>query len=69
MIHPGHLAMFRAEMQLTFASVQGVKNKVFGDSLFMAELHGPGKLWLQSMTVSKLAAAIQPYLPDKSSDN
>jgi uncharacterized protein (TIGR00266 family) len=69
LIHPGHLAMFRAEMQLTFASVQGVKNKVFGDSLFMAELHGPGKFWLQSMTVAKLAAAIQPYLPDKSNDN
>lgn len=69
LIHPGHLAMFRAEMQLTFASVQGVKNKVFGDSLFMAELHGPGHFWLQSMTVSKLAAAIQPYLPDKSNDN
>jgi uncharacterized protein (TIGR00266 family) len=69
LIHPGHLAMFRAEMQLTFASVRGVKNKVFGDSLFMAELHGPGHFWLQSMTVAKLAAAIQPYLPERAGEN
>jgi uncharacterized protein (TIGR00266 family) len=68
MVHPGHLAMYRAEMQLSFASVRGVKNKMFGDSLFMAELHGPGQFWLQSMTVAKLAAAIEPYLPDKPND-
>jgi len=69
LVHPGHLAMFRAEMKLTFASVKGVKNKMFGDSLFMAEIHGPGRFWLQSMTVAKLASAIEPYLPDKSSDD
>lgn len=69
LVHPGHLAMFRAEMALNFASVKGVKNKFFGDSLFMAELHGPGRIWLQSMTVAKLAAAIQPYLPDRDDDD
>jgi uncharacterized protein (TIGR00266 family) len=69
LIHPGHLAMFRAEMPLQFATVKGVKNKFFGDSLFLAELHGPGHVWLQSLTPAKLAAAIEPYLPDKSSGN
>lgn len=68
LIHPGHLAMFRAEMELEFASVKGVKNKFFGDSLFLAELHGPGHVWLQSMTPAKLAAAIEPYLPQRSPD-
>ncbi|WP_181783628.1 AIM24 family protein [Pseudonocardia pini] len=65
LIHPGHLALFRAEMPLEFASIRGVKNKLFGDSLVLAEIHGPGHLWLQSMTPAKLAAAIQPYLPEK----
>ncbi len=41
--------------------------RVFGDSLFLAQLHGPGHVWLQSMTPAKLAAAIEPYLPDTSS--
>jgi uncharacterized protein (TIGR00266 family) len=69
LIHPGHLALYRAEMQLEFATIKGIKNKFFGDSLFLAQLHGPGHVWLQSMTPAKLAAAIEPYLPDKSSSN
>ncbi|MFE1644409.1 TIGR00266 family protein [Microbacterium sp. P01] len=68
LIHPGHLAMFRAGMDLQFATVKGIRNKFFGDSLFLAELHGPGHVWLQSMTAAKLAGAIEPYLPDKRSD-
>jgi uncharacterized protein (TIGR00266 family) len=71
LIHPGHLALFRAEMGLDFASIRGVRNKLFGDSLLLAEIHGPGHVWLQSMTPAKLAAAIEPYLPNRtsSSDN
>lgn len=67
LIHPGHLAMFDASMDLQFTSIKGIKNKFFGDSLFLAEIHGPGRIWLQSMTPAKLAAAIEPYLPDRSS--
>jgi uncharacterized protein (TIGR00266 family) len=69
LIHPGHLALFRAEMALDFASVRGVRNKLFGDSLLLAEIHGPGHIWLQSMTPAKLAAAIEPYLPNRSSSS
>ena len=69
LIHPGHLAMYRAEMNLEFATMKGIKNKFFGDSLFLAELSGPGHVWLQSMTPAKLAAAIEPYLPDKGSSS
>ncbi|WP_246205704.1 AIM24 family protein, partial [Agromyces salentinus] len=53
--------MFEAEMNLEFTSVKGIKNKFFGDSLFLAEIHGPGRIWLQSMSPAKLAAAIEPY--------
>lgn len=69
LIHPGHLAMFDANMDLQFTSIKGIKNKFFGDSLFLAEIHGPGRIWLQSMTPAKLAAAIEPYLPDRSSSS
>ena len=65
LVHPGHLAMFRAEMPLEFATVKGSKNKVFGDSPFLAQISGPGHIWLQSMTQAKLASAIEPYLPEK----
>jgi len=49
LVHPGHLALFRAEMPLEFATVKGVKNKLFGDSLLLAQMSGPGHVWLQSM--------------------
>jgi len=66
-VHPGHLALLPADLRVEFASIRGVKNKLFGDSLVMAEVHGPGRIWLQSMTPAKIAAAIQPYLPDRTS--
>jgi uncharacterized protein (TIGR00266 family) len=69
LVHPGHLALYRAEMPLEFATVRGVKNKVFGDSLMLAQISGPGHVWLQSMTPAKLASAIEPYLPERSSSN
>ena len=65
LVHPGHLALYRAEMELSFASMKGVKNKLFGDSMMLAQIHGPGHIWLQSMTPQKLASAIEPYLPEK----
>ena len=67
-VHPGHLALFRDGMDLQFATVRGIKNKLFGDSMFMAQISGPGHIWLQSMTAAKLAAALEPYLPDKTND-
>jgi len=66
LVHPAHLALFDSSMELTFATVKGVKNKFFGDSLMMAEIHGPGHVWFQSLTMAKLAEAIAPYLPDRS---
>ncbi len=63
LIHPGHLALYRAEMPLEFATIKGIKNKFFGDSMFLAQLHGPGHVWLQSMTVAKLAAASSRICP------
>lgn len=69
LVHPGHLALFRGGMQLEFTSVRGVKNKLFGDSLLLATISGPGHVWLQSMTAEKLASAIQPYLPERTSSS
>jgi uncharacterized protein (AIM24 family) len=43
--------------------MRGIRNAIFGaDGLFIARLTGPGKVWLQSMTVPNLAHALSPYL-------
>lgn len=61
-VHPGHLGMFEDSVQFRLATIKGVKNKLFGQGLFFAELTGPGKVWLQSISVASLAEALSPYL-------
>ena len=62
-VHPGHVAMFQATVPFEITTVPGIKNKIFGgDGLFLAKLTGPGRVWLQTLTLSGLAGALQPYL-------
>ena len=62
-VHPHHVGMFEARVKFDLAMIRGIKNAVFGgDGLFQARLTGPGRVWLQSMTVSRLAHAIAPYI-------
>ena len=44
--------------------IRGVKNWMFGgEGLFFAKLQGPGKVWLQSLPISRLAGRIFQYAP------
>jgi len=61
---PGHVGLFDANMSFEITMVKGIKNLLFGaDSLFLASLTGPGMVWLQTLPLSALAHAIEPYLP------
>ncbi len=60
---PGHVGLFDAGMSFEIQMVKGIKNMLFGaDSIFFASLTGPGMVWLQTMPISLLAHAIEPYL-------
>jgi uncharacterized protein (TIGR00266 family) len=62
-VHPGHIGMFDASVNFDIVFMRGIKNALFGgDGLFIARLTGPGKVWLQSLTVPGFAHALQPYL-------
>jgi uncharacterized protein (TIGR00266 family) len=62
-VHPGHVGMFQDSVNFDIVFMRGIRNALFGaDGLFIARLTGPGKVWLQSMTVPNLAHAIAPYL-------
>jgi len=62
-VHPGHVALFESKVNLELTTVPGIRNKLFGgDGLFLAQLRGPGKVWLQSITLPALAHALQPYI-------
>ena len=42
--------------------ISGIKNWMFGgEGLFFAILKGPGKVWLQSLPISRLAGRIMQY--------
>jgi len=61
--HPGHVGMFQASVNFDITFMKGIVNAIFGgDGLFLAQLTGPGKVWLQTLTVPNLAHAIAPYL-------
>jgi uncharacterized protein (TIGR00266 family) len=66
-VHPGHVAMFQSSVSFQLTKIQGIRNALFGgDGLFLAALTGPGRIWLQTLTVPNLAHSIAPYLPQKS---
>ncbi|RJO69907.1 TIGR00266 family protein [Nocardia panacis] len=63
-VHPGHIGLFDASVDFDITVIKGIRNILFGgDGLFLAQLTGPGRVWLQSMTISNLAHALTPYLP------
>jgi len=63
MVHPGHIGMFQDTVGFDVTFMRGIRNALFGgDGLFIGRLTGPGKVWLQSLTVPGLAHAIAPYM-------
>ncbi len=61
--HPGHVGMFEGTVTFDIRMMKGITNAIFGgDGLFLAQLTGPGKVWLQSLTLPNLAHALQPYI-------
>jgi uncharacterized protein (TIGR00266 family) len=66
LVDPGHIAMFEPTVDYKIEMVKGIKNVLFaGEGLFLATLTGPGKIWLETMPLTNLAAKIGKYLPTK----
>lgn len=62
-VHPGHIGMFQDSVRFDITLMRGITNAIFGgDGLFIARLTGPGRVWLQTLTVPNLAHALSPYL-------
>ena len=38
-----------------------------GDGIFLASLTGPGRIWLQTLPIAKLAHALSRYMPHEGS--
>ncbi len=69
-VDTGHVAMFEPTVSFDIEMVKGFKNILFGgEGLFFAILTGPGRIWLQTMPMSKLAGAMLQYMPQAEGKN
>jgi uncharacterized protein (TIGR00266 family) len=63
-VHPGHVGAFQTSVAFQIQRVPGIRNMVFGgDGIFLAALTGPGRVWLQTLPISRLAHQLQQYMP------
>ena len=61
--------MFETSVSFDITMMRGIKNVLFGgDGLFIARLTGPGKIWLQTLTMPNLAHALLPYIDKQAGD-
>ncbi len=63
-VDTGHLAAMEASVEFDVTMVKGFKNILLGgEGLFLASVRGPGKVWLQTMPMSKLARKVAQFMP------
>lgn len=61
-IDTGCIVAYTKDIDFDIEMVKGIKNAIFGgEGLFFAILRGPGKVWLQTLPVSRLASRILSY--------
>jgi uncharacterized protein (TIGR00266 family) len=61
-IDTGCIVAFTSSVQYDIEFVGGIKNTLFGgEGVFFATLRGPGKVWIQTLPISRLAGRILSY--------
>jgi uncharacterized protein (TIGR00266 family) len=61
-IDTGCIVAFTPSCNYDIQFVGGIKNSIFGgEGLFFATLSGPGKVWIQSLPISRLASRVLQY--------
>lgn len=62
-VDTGNVLGFDASVSIDIQQVKGIKNKLLGgEGFFNTILTGPGKIWLQTMPISGVASALQPFI-------
>ncbi|HIT85719.1 MAG TPA: TIGR00266 family protein [Candidatus Ornithomonoglobus intestinigallinarum] len=60
----GSIAFFESSVTYTAEMVKGFKNILFGgEGLFLSTLTGPGKVYLQTLSLPRFAGRLIPFLP------
>lgn len=63
-VDTGNVVAFERDVRYEIEMVKGFKNIFFGgEGLFLTKLTGPGKVWLQTITMQNFASRILPFIP------
>ena len=63
-VDTGHVAIIEPTVDFDVSMVKGFRNILLGgEGLFLARLTGPGKVWLQTMPMMKLAQKVLQFMP------
>ena len=66
-VDTGYLAAMTATCTMDITTVPGVKNMLFGgEGIFNTVVRGPGKIILQTMPITAVAACLRPFFPTSS---
>jgi uncharacterized protein (TIGR00266 family) len=61
-VDTGCIVAYTQEIDYDIQFVGGIKNTFFGgEGIFFATLRGPGKVWLQTLPISRLASRVLSY--------
>ena len=61
-VDTGCIVAYTQQIDFDIQFIGGIKNTIFGgEGLFFATLRGPGKVWLQTLPISRLASRILSY--------
>ena len=68
-VNTGNVAAYEKRVKYSVEIVKGFSNILFGgEGLFLTTVEGPGKVWLQTMTLMSFAEKITPFMPFKKND-
>ena len=69
-VDTGYLAAMSESCTMDIQTVKGAKNMFFGgEGIFHTRVTGPGKVYIQSMPISHMAEALQPYIQIESNND
>ncbi|HMJ47134.1 MAG TPA: TIGR00266 family protein [Ferruginibacter sp.] len=61
-VDTGCVVAYTSGIDFDIEFIRGIKNFMFGgEGLFFASLRGPGKVWIQSLPISRLAGKMMQY--------
>jgi len=65
-VDTGHLAALEPTVDFDVTMIKGFRNILLGgEGLFLASVKGPGKVWLQTMPLTNLAAKLGRYIASR----